>query len=262
MDIKTATDHELIRTSFVIAFLAAWLMLPGRATAATDAPYTPSRQFDVHLESDGTPVMLDDRIVGVEFVDYLIEAIAGQTLSIEFEANNRFAFFNLIPPATHIAIFSGAMALNPNQWSGVLHDSGVYTMRVFLMRNAARRNEVAEYHVEFELRAPQRRPLGGQVLTKDADFDAAGTVQCSMDADTLESRCGFGVYRGASSVTVYVEKPGEMPERADRILIYRDSSWIVPRTEFVDAVRRDDNWKLGLDRREWYLIPDALLAGD
>lgn len=56
--------------------------------------------------------------------------------------------FNIIAPGNaDLAMFDGT--LNQDQYEGTLPASGDYKIRVFMMRSAARRNEVARYRLEM-----------------------------------------------------------------------------------------------------------------
>ena len=83
-------------------------------------------------------------------VDYTLTAKAGQTMSVKMTTTNASSYFNVLPPgSTGEAIFIGSS--EGNNYSGVLPASGKYTVRVYLMRNAARRNETASYSVSFKI---------------------------------------------------------------------------------------------------------------
>jgi hypothetical protein len=89
-------------------------------------------------------------VKGYDSVDYTLTAKAGQTMSVKMTTTNASSYFNVLPPgSTGEAIFIGSS--EGNNYSGVLPASGKYTVRVYLMRNAARRNETASYSVSFKI---------------------------------------------------------------------------------------------------------------
>lgn len=80
---------------------------------------------------------------GDQTVDYLVGARAGQTLSVTLKSSSSSNYFNVLPPGTDTAIFVGSS--DGNSFTGKLPASGDTRVRVYLMRNAARRNETANY---------------------------------------------------------------------------------------------------------------------
>ncbi len=92
---------------------------------------------------------LSGRLRGRETVDYLVPARAGQAIRVVFAPGNRSAYFNLLPPAGDTALFVGSTA--GNRYEGVLPADGDYRVRVYLMRNAARRNEATRYTLKLQL---------------------------------------------------------------------------------------------------------------
>lgn len=87
-------------------------------------------------------------IKGYETVDYLLGARKGQYMNVSLATDNGANYFNIIAPGkADEAMFVGSTA--GNQFEGTLPASGDYKVRVYLMRNAARRDEVAKYRLEM-----------------------------------------------------------------------------------------------------------------
>ena len=80
---------------------------------------------------------------GEQTIDYLVGARAGQRMDVKLETRNGSNYFNVLPPGSDTALFVGASS--GGTFSGTLPVSGDYRIRVYLMRNAARRNEMANY---------------------------------------------------------------------------------------------------------------------
>ncbi|MGA7964287.1 MAG: META domain-containing protein [Gammaproteobacteria bacterium] len=87
--------------------------------------------------------MVKGSIIGDEIVDYKLGAKADQTMSIKLKTSNASLYFNVLPPGSESALFIGSTS--GNEWTGTLPVDGDYTVRVYLMRDAARRNERANY---------------------------------------------------------------------------------------------------------------------
>jgi hypothetical protein len=79
--------------------------------------------------------------------DYVVRAAASQTMTVTMTTSNKSAYFNVNPPGEDAAIFIGSTS--GDRFEGKLTASGDYTIRVYLMRNAARRNESANYTLKI-----------------------------------------------------------------------------------------------------------------
>ena len=103
----------------------------------------------VKIPPGKTFAVLRGAIKGYGGVDYRIAAAQGQTLHLLFKPSNRSCYFNVYAPAAaeaaHIGSTSGnEFGQNPTQ-------AGVYRAQIYLMRNAARRNEACRYSLSVEL---------------------------------------------------------------------------------------------------------------
>lgn len=116
----------------VIGFLAA----PAWAENAI-------RKETVQFAKGSTQATIQARIKGDADVDYLVRAKAGQTMTVTLKTSNLMNYFNVLPPDTGEALFVGQDG--SGHFEGVLPKDGEYTIRVYLMRPAARRNESAQY---------------------------------------------------------------------------------------------------------------------
>jgi hypothetical protein len=134
-------------------------------------------------------------------------AKAGQNMSVALKTNNLSNYFNVLPPASEEALFIGSTS--GNEWSGTLPADGEYTVRVYLMRNAARRNAKANYTLTVGI-------SGGSAVgapSTDAkvpgtDYHATGNIDCSMGDGQPRVSCAFGVKReGGGTGMVTVTKP-------------------------------------------------------
>lgn len=99
------------------------------------------------FEPGTSSARIEDSITGYETIDYLLGVRAGQAMNISMASPNTAAYFNLLEPGeTEVAIFNGS--IDDNMFEGVAKKSGDYRIRVYLYRNAARRNEKAPYTLE------------------------------------------------------------------------------------------------------------------
>jgi hypothetical protein len=79
----------------------------------------------------------------------VVGAEAGQILSVDMQISNASAYFNVLPAGSEQALFIGSTSGNVADVP--LSAAGDYTIRVYLMRNAARRDETAHYSLAIGL---------------------------------------------------------------------------------------------------------------
>lgn len=112
------------------------------ASAADD-----QRVERVSFEKGTSEAAITDSLTGYQFVDYLLGASAGQMIRVDLETDNTSNYFNLYvagtTPDADQAAFIGN--ISGNSYSAELPSDGDVTLRVYLMRNAARQNETARY---------------------------------------------------------------------------------------------------------------------
>lgn len=107
----------------------------------------PVRHEKVEL-AQGAPIKkLRGKIKGYATVEYSIAAPAGSRLSIKFNSANTSAYFNLSLDGADEALFVGSR--DGNRYQGDIAAPGRYKVQVYLMRNAARKNQTASYVLEI-----------------------------------------------------------------------------------------------------------------
>ncbi len=89
-------------------------------------------------------VTVTGRISGYEIVDYKFYGCEAQDVIIVLETDNASNYFNILAPGeSDVAMSIGS--IEGNRFAGRMPENGDYTLRVYLMRNAARRGETASY---------------------------------------------------------------------------------------------------------------------
>lgn len=203
-------------------------------------------------------------------------------------------YFNLLPPgSSEEALFIGSS--EGNEWSGTLSQSGTYTVRVYLMRSAARRGESARYTVEFSIdgagHATQRpgsaagdvaaqRPGSAGGGAWPAGTDASGMLPCrsagtSLDRSAFSMTCDFRVTRTSSGATLWVMRPGDRRDPAALRVLYvesdhptntRPDDWTVTFSSDDDSDllwdKVEDSWVVKVSDGERYWVPLAVITGD
>lgn len=106
------------------------------------------RSERVQFHKGANSANVQGTVTGYETVDYLLGARKGQSMNVSMATDNSANYFNIIAPGkSDEAMFIGSTS--GNQYEGSLPASGDYKLRVYLMRSAARRDEVAKYRLEM-----------------------------------------------------------------------------------------------------------------
>ncbi|MEI8593686.1 hypothetical protein [Photobacterium sp. Hal280] len=102
----------------------------------------------VQFQKGTNGAVIEGSIKGYEVVDYVLNAKEGQQMNVSMATKHTATYFNILAPGENeAAMFNGSVS--DNQYEGKLPASGDYKVRVYMMRSAARRNEVADYRIEL-----------------------------------------------------------------------------------------------------------------
>jgi hypothetical protein len=110
----------------------------------------PVHQENVELIAGKTAHSAKGKIKGYATAEYTLTGKAGQTLRVKLKTNQPSNYFNIRQQGQDEALFIGSTS--GNSFQAKLPADGEYTVQVYLMRNAARRNAVANYSLEMGLR--------------------------------------------------------------------------------------------------------------
>ena len=242
------------------------LTLSGGSAYARDI-----RTEQVRFEQGANSAVVESSINGYEIVDYVLRARQGQFMHVSMTSDNGANYFNILAPGeTDVAMFNGS--INDNQFEGILPESGPYKVRVYMMRSAARRDEVANYRLEMVITAGED-PSGSarhETAAFDAatragngDFDATGQIPCAQAAGQQMTQCDFGVSReGGGTATVVVTRP----DGTTRAIFFIDGKANSADTSQADGYPEFSTGREGDLNRirvggERYEIPDAVIFG-
>jgi hypothetical protein len=129
---------------FQLWFMACFLLLTASMGFAADD----IRSERVHFKKGENSAVVAASIKGYETVDYVLSARAGQHMNVSLATKHGATYFNILAPGQNeVAMFNGSVS--QNQYEGTLPTTGDYKVRVYMMRSAARRNEVAHYRLEI-----------------------------------------------------------------------------------------------------------------
>ncbi|MFO1143915.1 MAG: SH3 domain-containing protein [Amaricoccus sp.] len=155
------------------------LLLAGAVVLAAGADTV--RQERIAFAPGASSATVEGGVAGFDSVQYAVAAAAGQVMTVGLEAANASTYLNVYGPgdvpgqstALHVGAREG------NDWTARLRASGDYTVQVFLIRAAARRNETAQYKltvaitgepVEGAAPAQKRMERGGAAPQPAPDF--------------------------------------------------------------------------------------------
>ncbi len=130
-----------IRAALVAAVLVC-------STATTAIARDDIRTERVRFSKGANSAVVESSIKGYQVVDYVLGAREGQYMNVSMATRHTSTYFNILAPGENeVAMFNGS--LGQNQYEGILPRDGDYKIRVYMMRSAARRNEVAKYRLEM-----------------------------------------------------------------------------------------------------------------
>jgi len=119
-----------------------------------------TRSEQVRFKGGQTGTSIKGKITGYESVLYRVGAEAGQTMSVALKPSNSATYFNVYEPgkgpgeqALATGSATGSMVPDLNRFNGKLPTSGTYTISVYMMRSAARRNERSNYALDISISA-------------------------------------------------------------------------------------------------------------
>ena len=242
----------------LIAAAAALALLQSVSAAAQPAP---PRQERVTFARGASSATIKGQMKGDADVDYLVRAAAGQTLSVSLKVSNRSNYFNVLPPGSaDVAMHVGQ---DGGPYTGMLPADGDYTVRVYLMRNAARRNEVSSYELTIGVtgQALASLPASKDALIPGTPFHASGPVTClpMPYGDPKPQQCeGFVIRRGTDG-TATVEIPSKGIKR--RILFVKGKAVASDSAEKMTVTRKGDVTVVKFESGEFYEIVDAMIFG-
>ena len=218
----------------------------------------------VQFSKGSSSIMLKGSLKGEQTIDYKLRAKAGQIMNVALKSSNASNYFNVLPPDSNdVAIFVGSTS--GNEWTGPLPADGEYSIRVYLMRSAARRNETATYALTVGITGSAVAvPTLGAAPASDAKvkgtpYHATGKVTCSMgNAPPGSAQCDYGVIRGRpGNAEVQVTPSGGFK----RVLTFADGRVTANAGANVKATKNGDLWSVDVNDYEHYRIPDAVVSG-
>ncbi len=244
---------------FCIYFVIAWTCF---AIFPLPASSQPIGVKHIKFAGGASSTKVKGLISGYKIIDYKLRAKAGQTMSVAILTSNRNNYFNILAPGeTEVAFFIGTR--DGDRYEGNLPRSGEYTVRVFLIRSAARRNESARYTLSFAIKNGSiGQSSKGDAKVGGTPYHATGEVPCAMASGQPAGSCSFGVAReGKGSGIVTVTRP----DGRTRLIFFKNGKATGYDQSQADTARfsfeKQDDLSVIRIGGERYEIPDAVIFG-
>ena len=230
----------------------AWLAFAPPASA-DDAIRSQRIQFAKGANS----AVVEGTIKGGQIVDYVLRAGQGQSMNVSMATDNTASYFNIMAPGeTDVAFFVGSV--NGNQYEGTLPATGDYRIRVYMMRSAARRNEVANYRLEMIVSGATHGASGHDAKVPGTNYHATSQIPCVAEPGKPMGRCEAGVVRTPGGGSVHVSTP----DGGSRVITFRDGKVSSTDADAPFRVERRGDWTIvRIGTVEVYEIPDAFVFG-
>jgi hypothetical protein len=141
--LKTLEEEVVFMRNKMLACGIAFAVLA--ASVAVAAPRTERVAFAKGSSSK----VIKGTIKGNDYVDYVIGARGGQLLTVNLTSNRGSNYFNVMAKGNDAAYFVGSTA--GYSFRGPVPATGDQVIRVYLMRNDARRGVVANYTLKISI---------------------------------------------------------------------------------------------------------------
>lgn len=103
----------------------------------------------IRFAAGATATTLKGSFHGDKDATFTLQTVDGQVLQSLLKTSNRSCYFNVFEPGSQTAAHIGSTS--GNEFGRNPTKAGVYRFQVYLMRNAARRNETCRYELSIEL---------------------------------------------------------------------------------------------------------------
>lgn len=241
-----------------VAFAALCVIHAAAATSTTE-PGRAART--VTFPPGARDTALHGQVTGRLHADYRVRAGAGQSLRVRLTSPHAGLQFNVIAPggAGNVAMFAGGGASEP--FDRLLPIAGASTIRVYLVRAAARRDEMASFALDVMLDGEARRPLPTREDARlpGTPFHARTEAPCET-VYSAARRCTLSVIRydrmGSGSVVL------RWPQGRRTVPFDKGRPSASDAAQPMAAQREGEITILRFgDDRERFEVPDLLLTG-
>lgn len=210
-------------------------------------------QVQVQFAKGKSSTTIKGSVTGRDSVDYTLRAAAGQTMTVKLSGRPTPYHNVLAPGSTGEALFVGSR--NGSESITVLPVSGVYTIRVYQMGNAASSGQRSKFTLDVAITGGSK-PTASAADDKmveaagragQGQFNARGKLPCAQYPGQPMMQCDFGVAR-ASGGTAVVSVT--LPDGRKRALYFKEG-----KPSGADLSQADGNMKFSATKEsDLYLI--------
>lgn len=119
------------------------------ADVGQQAALAQERSARVEFGRGQSSTVIRGTVRGYDGANYRINVRGGQRLAVTMDSSNSSNYFNILGPGGGEALFNGS--ISGDFADIIVPGSGDYVVQVYLMRNAARRNEQARFTLRIEV---------------------------------------------------------------------------------------------------------------
>jgi hypothetical protein len=212
----------------------------------------------VAFAKDASSATLKGSIKGDQDHSYIVDARAGQTMTVTLASTKGSAEMNVWAPGNDTALSLGAE--DPYNVTVVLPTTGRYKVQVYQMRASARRGETANYTLTIGVTggAIAAGP-GHDALVAGTKYHATADISCVTVMGGKPGACKAGVIRkGGGNAVIEMQTP----DGGQRSITFTGgkatgSDASTPMT----ATKNGDITTIRIGAAEVYSIPDAFVFG-
>ena len=221
-----------------------------------------TRTERVQFAKGATSAFIKGRLKGNSDVDYLVRAGAGQTITVSLKRSNLSNYFNVLPPGSKdVAMYARQTG---EDFKSVLPTDGDYTIRVYLVRTAARRYESSDYTLTINVtgKALAPVPASKDAVIPGTPFHASAKIVCVPYIEVFREKkpqeCeAFVIRRGFDGTATVEIAQGNSTIR--RILFVKGEPVSSDSPSAMTFSRKGDRTIVRFDDDESYEIPDAFI---
>ena len=149
-----------------IVAIAAFTLLAAASPACAEAEV---RHEQVQFQAGTSGATVKGTVKGRQIVDYRLRATAGQNLDVAIKAGKGSPYFNVLTAGGDSPLFVGS--ISGDHFFGQLPKDGEYTIRVYLLGNAASSNQSATFTLDIDITGKPVSAARGS--TPPARYDAS-----------------------------------------------------------------------------------------
>jgi hypothetical protein len=149
-----------------------------------------------------TSASVSGKVQGNDYVDHILHANAGQTMTVDFKASKGAAYFNLMPPGgtgETPALFNGS--IDGDHFRGTLPIDGDYTIRVYLMGGAKDSDKPVTFTLKVGISASDKGSFASSSNIKTAEKNCLAAVAKQVGVSQIklsvsyssEAQSGIGI---------------------------------------------------------------------